>query len=516
MTFTFSRSLFAHSALAALLLFFSFPPYPTGFLSYFCLVPLFLLFEKQDFRNGFRTGYLTALIALGTLFYWLNWNSGANMVQATGMYISTVIYLSISWGIFGWIQNKICRRFGTRGLYAAPFVWTSLEFLQSLGELGFSWHSLATSQTYYPWLIQHISLTGMYSITFWIVLLNVLFFFLFKALRGKTVSVRNRVTYAALILILILVPLCHGWIVTSNKTPYAKSIEAGVVQPNIEPNMKWLQKDFAYDETLRLTENLPDHLDLIVWPETAIPTRLRYHRKKLNEIRALLRKKNVNLLTGIPDRRTVKTDQGYKYRSFNAVYYLRKNRNTIETYDKIHLVPFGEFVPSILAWLSEMAMDVGAGNYFPGNEYDTFSLVSKSQSDTITFSAVICLESVFAHQVQRFFARGAQFLVIITNDAWYDGTNGPAQHAQIAVLRAIENHASIIRCANSGISAIIDPYGTILQESQNQTQAAIYGRVPVSEERTFYTRHKYWFPITLIICAIGIAIFCFFGPALRN
>jgi apolipoprotein N-acyltransferase len=483
---------------SSVLYFLSFPPFWSGILSYLCLVPF--LFAVRDLRwtAGFRLGYTFGLCSLGGLLYWLAWNSGATWIQAAGLYVLCVLYLSLAWGLFGLMQSAAFRRFGEKGVWAAPALWTALEFVQSRGELGFSWHSLATTQTYYTPAIQFISVTGMYGLTFWIVTANVMIYgWVRQFIDG---SMENVPAGRSIVLVAwILVPWIVGWSVLPD-TPQvgSKELSVFIVQPNIEPNRKWLERNFAYREIMKLTREAPSQaVDLVVWPETAIPNRLRQEKTRLEEIREELQRRRTCLLTGIPDRRWMtRRDGSSGFGSFNSVFLIRPDREEFQAYDKMHLVPFGEHVPSFLTALEKLAMEVGVPDYSAGAEATVFSLPlfgDTLQKDSVRFAAVVCLESVFAHMVRDAVVRGAQFLVIVTNDAWYDGTFGPVQHAQIAVLRAVENRIAVVRSANSGISSIIDPYGRVVRQSRNAEQVVLAGSIGTSDETgTFFSRHGSW------------------------
>lgn len=489
--------------LTALLIFFSFPPFASGFLAYVALVPFLWLLEGRTPMEGLRLGYVTGLAVIGVVFYWLNWNTGATAFQATGMYLGTVFYLALAWGLFGWWLTWSRRLFGRTALVMAPVTWTALDFLQSLGELGFSWHSPATSQTGYPAAIQFVEFTGMYGLTCWIGLLNVLAFMIVRRL-----WLRNAALTISTAAAVLLVPWLYGVIRLNTAEESERSIRVVIIQPNIEPNRKWLERDFAFEETMRLTSSRRrEGADLIVWPETAIPNRLRNDMTKLDAVYAEIKRWPACLLTGIPDRRWTKEDGRGVIRSYNSVFLLRPDTTLLQSYDKIHLVPFGEHVPGFLAFMKDIAMTIGVPDYEAGNDPAVFTVPlfrNGTAVDSVNVAPVICLESVYAHMVRATVVRGARILVIVTNDAWYDGTTGPAQHNRIAVLRAVENGIPVVRCANSGVSSIIDPRGRVLAETESASQAALAGDVPLgADRRTFFTRAGWVFPWLTVFGAIG-------------
>lgn len=499
-----------------LLFLLSFPPLPTGFLAYIALLPFFELLRQNQYRFGFRTGYGLGLLTMGIFIHWLNANTGATLPQATGMYLGTIMYLALYWGCFGAVQSFIQRKLGERGLWLAPFLWASLDYVQSLGELGFTWHNLATTQSYYLPLIQFIDITGIYGLSFWIALVNVIIFKLINAYREQQ---KNQVvSYAVGLGMIFLLPLVYGFLSSWRETS-EKKLRVAIIQPNIEPNRKWLEHDFAYEELLRLTQSIPEgKTDLIIWPETAIPVRLRQDRTKLAAIREILKEKKASLLTGIPDRKTTETEDGRRTAEYyNAALVIRPDNTQLGNYEKVHLVPFGEFVPSFLKFLDAIAMEVGASNYTPGDSVHAFTIPLYSDSipaDSACITAVICLESIFPYLVREGLERDAQALVIVTNDSWYDGTMAPEQHARIAVLRAIEFRTSVARCANSGVSNAIDPYGRITAKLDNGLQGVLYATIPLQTSTSIYMRWGDWFAHSLwVITTLSLCFLFFYKPS---
>lgn len=479
--------------------YFSFPPFPTFFLAWIALVPLLWLLERTAFQFAFRTGYLAGLLSTGSMMFWLNSNSGATPFQATGMYLGAVMYLAVWWGLFAVLQKFFYRQWKDRSFWIVPFLWTALDYLQSLGELGFTWHSLSTGQTTVPAAIQFVEYTGMYGVTFWVAVLNVGFYFLFKWFRQAS---RRKMVFqlAGGLLCWAVFPFLHGsWVLSSAMEREGRHMHVGIVQPNIEPNVKWLDRDFAYNELTRLTRQFRnDSIDMIVWPETAVPNRLRLDRRKLDPLRLEIQQQHTTLLTGFPDRRFTATDSGIIHHSYNSVMLIRPDVDSLQIYDKMHLVPFGEHIPSFLGFLAAMAMEVGDFGYSSGNRYTVFTVPPRNGTDSFLVASVICLESIFPDRVRPFILRGAEVLVIVTNDAWYDGTFGPEQHARCAIYRAIEHRIPIARSANSGVSCIIDPYGRIILRAENEHQSVLRGSLWIPAERTFFTRYGNIFSYLMI------------------
>ena len=171
-------------AISCALYLLSFPPLPTGVLAWLFLVPFLALLERRGFTGGFGWGLLLGLACNGGLLFWMSLNNGASLGQALGMHLSLTAYLAVGWGVFGHLAAASLRRFGRLGLIAVPLLWTAIEYAYSFGDLAFTWPSLATTQTYYPDLIQFIGFTGMYGIPLWVAGINTLVFLVWRR-RGR-------------------------------------------------------------------------------------------------------------------------------------------------------------------------------------------------------------------------------------------------------------------------------------------------------------------------------------------
>jgi apolipoprotein N-acyltransferase len=517
-------------AASALLFTLAFPPLPTGFLACFFLLPFLALLEMHGFRAGFRYGFFLGLLCTGSTLHWMVANAGASAVQALGMLVGSMIHLSVGYGIFGFLTGLTCRRFGRAGLLAVPFIWTAIEFVYAHGELAFSWLSLATTQTYYLPLIQVASVTGMFGVVFAIAAVNTLLY-----LAWRDPSRRGRLVAAAVGLIAAL--SIGGAIAISRAEPApSERIKVAVVQPNTDPLRKWTERNLAFRELMKLTAALDDPpYDLVVWPETATPVRLLEDEERLADVRELLAELDAPLMTGglgrrllgPPDEATADKDgvetrserirrQGM--RSTNNIYLIRHDVDRVTAYEKVRLVPIGEHVPRVVWFLEDMFMDVGTGSLVPGEEKLVLKLplYRGGAAREVPIAAVVCLEAVFGPFVRDFITQGARALVVVTNDAWYDGTSQPYQHSQITVLRAVEHRIPVLRSANSGISSVFDRYGHAVAQTQSREQTVIEALIPIDDRRSFYTFSGDWFPLSVSAIAAALAIYLLGGVLLRR
>lgn len=507
------------SLLTGALLSFAFPPLHLGFLAYFGLIPFFYVLEKKTLPQAIGWGYLTGLfVNLGTL-YWINW------VTVPGA-IAAIVYLPVYYAVYAVLHIFLQRRIDEKYFYyCLPFLWTGMEFLRSLGVLGFPWSSLAYSQTYYLSLIQYSEYTSVFGVSFWIVVINV---FILLILKNVT-NIKKLVVYFSILVLLFILPWIYGkYIIPDEQIPADEKIRIGLVQGNIDPYMKW-DAQFQRENLrifLELTQKLqPNELDLIIWPETATPVYLRDSGLYLKQIFRIVHEFNVSLLTGTPD---YSFDNEDHYKTFNSAFLFTPIADSFQVYRKMHLVPFGERVPftDTFPFIAELLekLEMGEGNFEPGDKILTFQIpkikhisakknTSTSTQEYYLAPVIICFESLFPELVRDFVNEGADFLIIITNDAWFGRSPAPFHHAQIAVFRAIENRISIARCANTGVSMFIDEYGRTIESSSIFERMTLARDIPLRRETTFFTKHGHVFAVTVTLLNLVPLIFGLFKPS---
>ncbi len=470
-----------------------FPPFPFGFIAPIVLVPFFLFLERKSINESAKGAYIAGMIWSGGTVYWIGWATFPGL-------IGSILFLPIYFVIFTVIIKFLWSRWGNKSLWTAPLLWTGVELLNSWGPLAFPWNKLAYSQSSYPILIQYADIFGAYGVTFWIVTLNVIFYFLLKNIKRKKEAFR----FVAAIILLYTIVMVYG--VVSLKRPIAveERVRLSLVQGNIDPYKKWtstfIDSNFAIYH--RLTDEVAsERPDLIIWPETAATCYLRYNYKYLRMVKSQIDSIGISLVTGSPDY----IWKRYRGRmTFNSALYFQPNSWEIGRYYKMNLVPFSEKVPFmdkfpfIYDFLRKLNLEVG--DFTPGDSTVVFQLKKKDSEKVVPFSVVICYESVFPYLVRKFVNYGAKFLVVITNDGWFGRTSGPYQHAQIAVFRAVENRVWVARCANTGISEFIDPYGRVTSRTPLYEEAVLSGVITTSSRSTFFVHYGM---VTVYLIATG-------------
>ena len=299
----------------------------------------------------------------------------------------------------------------------------------------------------------------------------------------------------------LLIPMSlSSYIYFNSKNKKDQIINVLIVQPNVDPNIKWQNKKriISFMDSLHLEAvNLNPHL--VVFPETALPSYLVRDSRTRNMLQKTVNYHNVPLLTG-----TIHTSfEMNKRYYFNSSMFIKPNEK-FNLYSKIHLVPFAEYdlFPAFFHPLSKLNINIDRGNFKAGDNYKIFEF------NDFLFSNLICYESSIPDISRKFVEQGAEFLVIQANDGWLKGSYGPDQHFELARLRAIENRVPIIRSANTGISGVINPDGKIQNKIKIDQEKIIMERVNLSESGSFYTKFG---DIFALFCFLITSIFTLYS-----
>jgi len=501
---------------------FCFPKFEVGLLAWVALIPLHIALAGSSRTQAFWISWLSGTIGFTGIMAWvvtvMHTYGKVPLVISYGILLLLTVYLGLFVGLYGvgmvWFRSLIPRY----GLFAAPCLWVTLEWLRTYILSGLPWSLLGYSQYRQLDLIQIADHLGVYGVSFLIVLTNValteLYLWVMPLFRGFRPA---RLPWELVTTSAILVSLSWAYSTTviveeGVQTPKT-TIQVGVVQPNIDQSMKW---DQAYrDETLRrydlLTQSFGQGIDLVIWPEAATP--FVYEREPVYQLQlvAMANRAAAPLLFGSP---AVRYDADRKPYLLNSAYLLSPDGQLLGRYDKQHLVPFGEYIPlksSVLFFLDKLVEGIGDFQAGPGPTILSFqpkSSAGDGDQRPVKFGVAICYEVIFPDLVRKMAASGAEFLVTITNDAWFGDSSAPAQHFSMVVFRSVENHLAFARAANTGVSGFIDPFGRIIEASPIFTQTALQARIPVRQPHTFYSRHGDVFAYG---CVILCALLCLFG-----
>jgi apolipoprotein N-acyltransferase len=369
-----------------------------------------------------------------------------------------------------------------------------MEYVRSHLFTGFGWALLGHSQYLNLPIIQIADITGAYGVSFVAMMVNVV---IYTLLNGE--AKKGARAFFVLLLIISGV-LGYGYLKLNNTEAAKGDLKISLIQGNIPQKMKWDSEfiDHIWSVYSTLTREAGrDNPDLIIWPETALPGYME-DRELYKAVAQLARNTGSALLIGAPSYR--ESDEAI----FNSAFLIGEGGDIIERYDKLHLVPFGEYIPfSRYIGFIRKVINKPIGTFGKGDEYTIFEL-----ENGLRFGVLICFEDIFANHVRRFAARDADFMVNITNDAWFMKTAAPYQHTQSSVFRAVENRMPLVRAANTGLSCFIDRTGRIFDSVKvgaDEIFVAGYktNKIDMFNAKSPYTRFG---NIFVFLCALAVII----------
>jgi apolipoprotein N-acyltransferase len=482
--------------LSGFMLTASFPPSPFYFLAWFALVPLLKSLENEPPAAALRLGFAAGLAHSLTLIYWVIIVMGhyghLPLPVSVSILILFSLYLAIYPALFAWGYSLIGRSF--LGSFKTAGLWVALEYVRANVLTGFPWCLLGHTQYMNLEAIQVADLVGAYGTSFVIVLSSTL---IYGLLLERNLDRWKR--EAPVVLLTLAVVLGYGFYRMSDSRPPRATLKIAIAQGNIDQSIKW---NPAYQEkTVQIYRTLTLQSrsfgpDLVVWPETAMPLFFQDGDALARSVLNTAREAGTYIIFGSPAYRREKGSVSL----FNRAYLATPNGEIIGSYDKVHLVPFGEYVPMKRFLPFVQRLVVAAGDFLPGDK------VAPLKFPKAAAGVLICFESIFPELGRELTENGATLLVNLTNDAWYGMSSAPFQHFSMAVFRAVENRRPVVRAANTGISAFILPNGKIVEQSDLFKEALLTREIPLPDPGlTLYTRWGDFFAIALtIISAVNI------------
>ncbi|MBI5343878.1 MAG: apolipoprotein N-acyltransferase [Deltaproteobacteria bacterium] len=485
------------SIAASLMLIASMPPFDAAPLAWVAFVPLFFALDGApraglgaSLRDGFVLGFIYGfLFFLGSVYWVVNsmfYYGGVDLWISVPVMALLSAVLALYPALFGMIFTSVILPSGsTLRLALITAVWVALEYLRGYLFSGFPWAAAGYSQVPYLHIIQLADITGVWGISFLIVFVNAAIFFSLRAvLRRDALPYRE----AGIVAAVFLSVLTYGYVrvreVDSSIRPW-KMINVALLQGNIDQAVKWdvkfQQKTLGIYRALSIEakKTVPS---LIVWPETAVPFYLGRGGASDASVGDIAKEAGSYILTGSPSYNY--NQMAAKGEYFNSAYLFSPEGVVAGRYDKIHLVPFGEYVPMhrFLPFINKLTAGVGDFKAGPG------PIPISSALGPI--GVIICYEAIFPEISRGLVRNGAALLVNITNDAWFGRSSAPYQHFEMSVLRAVENRSYLVRAANTGISAVVDPAGRVRKESRIFETAVLSDTVGLRQgPLAFYTAY---------------------------
>jgi apolipoprotein N-acyltransferase len=427
-------------------------------------------------RRGFTLGLIAGFIHYAGTVYWtgatVSTFGGLPVIVAVVVAGLLALYMAAYIAVFGAITAILIRRFHVEGLWLAPAVFVTLEYLRGILIGGFPWIPLGNTMVTFLPIAQLASVIGVQGLTLFVALLNVGF-----ALAAISAGRRRTIAAGVSIVLIASVSVWGGLRLASNTLTQGAPIKVGLIQGNIAQTDKWnpARAGTILERYLQLSQQaVANGAQFLLWPESSTPF---YFEEHVNggRVRGMVRTLGVPLLLGSDE-----LEDGDPPKHYNAAFMLDTHGATAAVYRKIHLVPFGEYVP-----FQRLL-------FFVGPLVDAVSAFSRGTRVTMLpvqghmVSTAICYEVTYPALQREAVRQGSEMLTTVTNDAWYGDSSAAYQHFEMAAMRAIEQGRYLVRAANTGISGIIDPYGRVLIRTNLFETVAVVGEARFVQSRTVY------------------------------
>ena len=499
------------AGISGILLILSFPSfnlYPLGWIG---LIPLLIALQSTStWKSAFLHGYFTGAIFFLGLVYWIILlYPFANIFLTTFACLLLAAYLALYFGIFSALLHGLPWKSGLSFIFLVAAIWIGLEWVRSWFLTGFPWGSMGYTQWNNLIAIQIASFTGVHGVSFIVVLLNATiadlihtYFISKNQLTAPKTS--SRFTFHVLRFIpiaIVIACLAYGAHTLSKSVEPPSDFKIALAPGNVPQTEKWdpTYLPQIFERYMNLVKAADaEEPNLIVLPETALHGGIFIFEGNvyLAKLKQILSEQQIHLLTG--------THTALDGKMYNTVFLLSPASEKLGSYSKMHLVPFGEYVPITRHLPNFIQLPAG---FESGKSIDLFPIPN---SENRQMGVVICFESVFPDLFRKFVKKGASVMGILTNDAWFDGTACPEQHLAMTPFRAVENRVAVFRCANGGISCIIDRFGRIVAPpiQASDTEKFLIERIPLSNHGgTVYTRYGDWFPILCFLVSVLLIIY---------
>ena len=481
---------FALALLSGALLALSFPRYGHPAFAWIALVPLVLALSGWRGRPGrlpgqpplraFLLGLASGTVYFAGTLYWtgtvIRTFGGIPTIAAICGVILLALYQGAFPAIGALISSRLINRAGITGILLVPAAWVATEYFRGVAFGGFPWVPLGDSQVTVLPVAQLASVLGMYGVSLLVAFVN--------AAIAYAMLTTGRARVAAMAAAVVVLIATGAWgslrIADGSLTRMGTAIRVGLIQGNIAQEDKWKAGEARriFTTYIAMTRDAVRRgAEFVIWPESSTPFMFEEDPVGQAAIRALARELRVPILFGSDQE-----EHGATPALYNAAFLIAPDGTTVGVYRKIHLVPWGEFIP-LKRWL-----------YFVSPLVDSFTDFSPGTTMVMLpvgshfVSTAICYEVVYPSLVRQAVQAGSELVTTITNDAWYGNSSAPYQHFQLASMRAIEQGRYMVRAANTGISGIVDPYGRVVQQSAIFEQSALVEQVRFLTIRTVYSK----------------------------
>ena len=455
---------------------------PNGIIIFFAFVPFFMAIEKSSprsaFLKGFVTGFIWQLIGEFWIVVAMNLYGNISIIGSVGILIAMTVFLALHMALLGWLLSVTSRRLPLI-VTAAP-LFVSMELLRTYSLTGYPWLMPSYALADFTRFIQVADIAGVFGLLLIIVIVNVTFYEIIKfMLKQRKFPLPHTIVSVALIIFCIVYGTLR--INQIDRKEVIKKETVALIQGNIKQDEKWDDKYSGgiigkYSALSLEAEKAGP--SLVVWPEGSLPYSMNVEKRDLPFFKGS--GFSSDYLIGVI---TYERHSGGKSISYNSAFHVSPDGEILGMYHKTHLVPFSEHVllADYLPFIRKLVPPV-AGDFTPAKEIKLFDLNGHK------FGVLICFESIFGMLSREFVKSGADFLVNITNDAWFGNTSGPYQHFDMSKFRAIEGRVYLVRAANTGISGIIDSAGRVIKKTELFKDKIVLGDVIIKDISSLYIK----------------------------
>ena len=467
----------------------SFPTFGHSAVAWVALTPLLTTLRAGSLARALALGFVAGLVYFTGTLYWItrvmSFYGGIPTFVAGLVNAALIAYLSLFPAVFALITRRLVVSYGVGALLMSPLVWVATELGRTYLLTGFPWVLLGYSQVTVLPVAQAASLFGVYGLSALVSLVSAALAVMIapddRAGGSASSSTLRRALPATVAAALVLAVAVWGSLRISRQDfTTGTPVRVGLVQGSVEQDQKWepARAPAIFSDYLRMSRQaIAEGAQLVIWPESATPYAFEIDHNATEAIRRLARESNVPILFG-----SEQIEAGVPPKYYNSAYVVRPDGSTGGVYRKMHLVPFGEYVPLKRVLFFAAPLVEAVSDFSAGASPDLLTIGERP------ISTAICYEIVYPDLVRRFVAEGSQLLTTITNDAWFGETSAPYQHFAQASMRAIENGRYLVRAANTGISGVVDPYGRVVVQSRLFEPAVVVTEVSYQTATTLYTR----------------------------
>ncbi|MCX8122859.1 MAG: apolipoprotein N-acyltransferase [Spirochaetes bacterium] len=483
--------------LSVLLFYFSFLTHLNLYLpllsvcAWVSLVPLLTYVRSRPLKDVYITSFITGLFGFGVVYYWMG-DFGQALPYGKVVIIALIVpCISVFFATKIFVAEYLSRVFPHLTVIIYPSVWIAFDWVQTIGTMAFPWNFWGYTQYPFIHFIQIASIVGIFGITFIVIFSNISIAQYIIAKMNNS-NYRHALVACTLCCVIVAASTVYGFIrLHGQKDGHNTHLRVAMVQSCFSPWENWIKNRYEYLNILReLTNKAMQHdPDLVVWSESATLENISYSyfNGNLNDfeeaVLALAASNRVPLLTG--EIGVIEDTVHHRYYPQNSMVLINSTGQVVDTYAKIHLVPFGEWFPygELFPFVNDIVDAFGGSNFVPGDSPRIFTIGS------FRCAPLICYENIF-HKLCRNYAKtGIDFYVNITNLLWTENPIGPMQHFYFSVFRAIENGIWFVSAGNSGFTALIDPYGRVTSWVPLMKKTYCVGDIDLSKNTsTLYRR----------------------------